>query len=188
MKRGPRPGSLEQYKSTNHPGQLTPSASHIHTPCFTLTHSQRSEDCQHRVEKERSSAQTRLTGLARLENKVCVLSMDSNAWGLKVLFSQTCTYSVAICMHPHTHTYTHTMRELTTFQKVFLLSKHGQALLRSLPKQSRILPTTECEHSHSLEQQDVIVRKHKRVNPYFYVTYQRACMPSGVYSERKRSR
>lgn len=39
MKRGPRPGSLEQYKSTNHPGQLTPSASHIYTLDSTVTHS-----------------------------------------------------------------------------------------------------------------------------------------------------
>lgn len=67
---------------------------HTYTQRFidTLTHAQRSEDCHYRVEGE-SSAQTRLAGLAWLENKVCVLSMGSNASGLKVI------------SHKHAHMY-----------------------------------------------------------------------------------
>lgn len=84
VKRGPSPGSLEQYKSTNHPGQLTPSSSHIYTlPIHTWPH----KDLRIASSewKETSSAQTRLARLARLENRVCVLSMDGSFSWLKVL-------------------------------------------------------------------------------------------------------
>lgn len=96
MKRGPRPGSLEQYKSTNHPGQLTPSASHTHTHTHYGARSHAHKDLKIACVgwKERSSAQTRLTGLAQPENKVCVLSMGSYAWALKLLCHK---HAQAVC-------------------------------------------------------------------------------------------
>lgn len=161
MKRGPRSGSLEQYKSTNHPGQLTPSASHIYTLDSTVTHTHtctcthikthRSEDCQYAVEGvEFCPDKTHRSGSAR-KQRLCFV-YGKQCFGAQNAFSQTSTCIVSVLAHTtvQRHPSMHTHENLRNTGACRLTSTHALLCAENQTHMLMLERTVHVEtHAHT---------------------------------------